>query len=311
VPVCAWVCAAFLPTACGPQPHDKGGEVLNSLHAIENPAEMLPSVEAALQANPRDCSLVEARAALLILADSSELQLEVERAVRLSLDQCGRIGFLVDLMKSRKAGVRQTAATMAATFRQSHLAPEIRKLTEDRDPNVRAAAIRALVRLEDKESRVAVFFALKDGNWKVRSEAAAAAPVLCEPGDVVRLFPLLEDSDEYVRYQAQSALPLFCTVANQKIFREAAAGRHGSAAVVPAALGLSRIGDVEAWDVLADTVKSPTGLFRTEAIGAMAHLDPRRASVFFSERLRRETDPKMVAALQKYMTTGTQADPTP
>jgi hypothetical protein len=115
--------------------------------------------------------------------------------------------------------------TLAATGDQTAVSM-IQNLVLDEEPDLRAATLRALGKLQSFQSAAAIAAALRDEVWFVRAAAADSAARLALYELAPLIVPLMEDEQWWVRFRAGEALTSL-DAAGRKALRDIASDRKG------------------------------------------------------------------------------------
>lgn len=128
-------------------------------------------------------------------------------AARLLAEADGGVGILIEALEGPAAGTRRAAAEGIGHAEAERAAiPLARRLAEDDDPSVRAAAAWALGRIEVHSAEAALGRALRDRESFVRRAAVTALGALELESSIELLVPMLSDADAGTRAAAAHAL---------------------------------------------------------------------------------------------------------
>ncbi|MBN8611572.1 MAG: HEAT repeat domain-containing protein [Deltaproteobacteria bacterium] len=154
---------------------------------------------------------------------------------------------------------RQYAAEALGTLMDVHaLAPLSEAATTDGAPNVRAAAVRSLGRLNIGRASHAIAMALGDSDVTVQAAALQAITEIGFFDEVEPIMGLLGSTDASIRRQAARAIGLYHVTASTTILAAMLVGDTDMSVRAAAAWALGRLGTAEAREALLEGEALPT-----------------------------------------------------
>lgn len=202
-----------------------------------------------------------------------KLKGESHAALRELVERVGRVARARAATDAWSAVRRARAAELLGSLEDSRVTGDLVRLLQDRDPEVRQVAARALGRSGDAQGAAPLLRALVGGS--VPARVVAQALLRLGPSARPALIAALEDDDELVRAVAVEILGLTSAVAASRAIEGALTGDPSVEVRIRAARSLGRVGLPNSLPaLLASTAAdqpAPLRIVSARALGDLGH----------------------------------------
>lgn len=265
--------------------------------------EALEFLDDALERRPNDSSLHQGKVFVCLSRDGGDAP---ERAAAALRAMEGKMGGNAVLRRSLGDGspvVRRNAALTVGLVRMERARGTLQDRVQDREIEVRIAAVRALGDLGDRRSTFHLLLALRDMDPGVRAEALRSLALVGAAGEARRMFRYLHDEDGDVRRSAREALLALAPDGPRREYeRRLEGGSPGERAV--AAACLASMGDARGGEILRAAIRDHDAPERVLAVELLAEVDPAGAARFLSDLAKDEPDRAVRAAMERVLAAG-------
>lgn len=246
-------------------------------------AEALARVEQEITAEPTNGNLYIQKLCLLLA--ESEIDWRARELWANLYKIKGGPAILSGLCKHPNGLVRRNAADLAGEMKMREALPDLRRRAEDRNADVRRAALRALRHMRDLESFRLYALLLKDPDWTVRAEAARAMGMFSTPDAVRRLSYMFKEDETWVHKYAAESIINVAQPENKEMLTELFQESRYAEARAVCGIALAKLNDPQGIQFTDRLIRQREQPFRLLAAQCLAHANPQRALALFKELL--------------------------
>lgn len=291
VPLFGAIAALFVMSAgCDRSPFTPLDRRVTSAIEKGKYAETVRDVEDHLAKDPKNGKLLAERVFLYLASPSRDIKPAIISAEK-NFEAGGgkRLDLLSVAAQSTIPAVRQNTAWLWGALKDPAGLGALQALAQEKDFNVRLAAIGAIGRIAQPSSQNLLLLILRDKSWEIRAAAAEALQNLKNPGALPNLLRSANDGDDYAKSKIREAIIALADPAYAELLRKKLKTGERSTKIA-AALALGKLRDTASVPFLMELVQDPKFDDRPAAAQTLAAIGGDQAAPLFEKMLPVEKD---------------------